>query len=99
MSPSFATAAWRMQIRDLAVKVLFALWLLAVGVTVVSTAAAAAYQPPKITYYLVEEQNYGPASLYRYVGAFENYSDCVSARHGRPSNFSCVANGPPGEET
>ena len=52
MSPSFATAAWRMQIRDLAVKVLFALWLLAVGVTVVSTAAAATYQPPKITYYL-----------------------------------------------
>jgi hypothetical protein len=99
MSPPFVTAARRMQIPDLAVKFLFALWLLAIVVTVVTRAAAATYQPPKITYYLVEEQNYGPASLYRYVGSFENYSDCVSARHGRPPNFSCVANGPPGEET
>ena len=74
-------------------------WLLAMVVTVIATAAAAAYQPPKITYYLIEEQNYGPTSLYRYVGSFENYSDCVSARHGRPPNFSCAANGPPGEET
>jgi hypothetical protein len=70
-----------MQTRDPTVKVLFALWSLAMVVTVIPAAAAAVYELPKITYYLVEEQNWGPASLYRYVGAFENYSDCVSARH------------------
>jgi hypothetical protein len=103
ISPStslpFLTAVRRMQTRDPTVKVLFALWSLAMVVTVILAAAAAVYELPKITYYLVEEQNCGPASLYRYVGAFENYSDCVSARHGRPPNFSCVANGPPGQET
>jgi hypothetical protein len=98
MSLPFLTAVRRMQAPDPTMKVLFALWSLAMVVTVITTAAAAAHELPKITYYLVEEQNYGPAPLYRYVDAFESHSDCVSARHGGPLNFSCVANGPP-EET
>jgi hypothetical protein len=97
MSLPFLTAVRRMQTRHPTVKVLFALRSLAMVVTGIATAAAAAHELPKIT--LVEEQNYGPASLYRYVDAFENYFDCVSARHGRPPNFSCVANEPPGQET
>ena len=94
MSLPFVTAARQMQFRDLLVKVLFALWLLAIVMTVVTTAAATAYRPPKITYYLVEEQNYGPASLYRYVDAFKNYSDCVSAReHVQMMRLRCPSSG------
>jgi hypothetical protein len=42
MSLPFLTAVRRMQTRDPAVKVLFALWSLAMVVTVIATAAAAA---------------------------------------------------------
>ena len=58
MSLPFPTAVRRMQTRDRTLKVLFALWSLAMVMTVIATAAAAG-----------------------------------------PPNFSCVANGPPGQET